>query len=103
MKNKNVLFIESDEFEDIIHHYIENGKIAEQGTHDALIAKEGRYYNLFTYQARIEGRLLSRLDLRFEKFDDVSFVFPREVLSKFSNPCSLFDIRYLLIISYFFL
>ncbi|MFT6369929.1 MAG: subfamily B ATP-binding cassette protein MsbA [Maribacter sp.] len=32
---------------------IENGKIAEQGTHDALIAKEGRYYNLFTYQARI--------------------------------------------------
>ncbi len=32
---------------------IENGRIAEQGTHDALIAQEGRYYNLFTYQARI--------------------------------------------------
>ncbi len=32
---------------------IENGRIAEQGTHDALIAEEGRYYNLFTYQARI--------------------------------------------------
>jgi len=32
---------------------IENGSIAEQGTHDELIAKEGRYYNLFTYQARI--------------------------------------------------
>lgn len=32
---------------------IENGKIAEQGTHDELIATEGRYYNLFTYQARI--------------------------------------------------
>ncbi len=32
---------------------IENGQIAEQGTHDDLIAKEGRYYNLFTYQARI--------------------------------------------------
>lgn len=32
---------------------IENGIIAEQGTHDELIAKEGRYYNLFTYQARI--------------------------------------------------
>ena len=32
---------------------IENGKIAEEGTHDDLIAKEGRYYNLFTYQARI--------------------------------------------------
>ncbi len=32
---------------------IENGKIAERGTHDELIEKEGRYYNLFTYQARI--------------------------------------------------
>ncbi len=32
---------------------IEKGRIAEQGTHDELIAKEGRYYNLFTYQARI--------------------------------------------------
>nr|WP_299072594.1 ABC transporter ATP-binding protein [uncultured Allomuricauda sp.] len=32
---------------------IENGKIAEQGTHEELIASEGRYYNLFTYQARI--------------------------------------------------
>ncbi|MDE3742976.1 ABC transporter ATP-binding protein [Maribacter polysaccharolyticus] len=32
---------------------VENGQIAEQGTHDDLIAKEGRYYNLFTYQARI--------------------------------------------------
>lgn len=32
---------------------IENGRIAEEGTHDELIAKEGRYYNLFTYQARI--------------------------------------------------
>lgn len=32
---------------------IENGRIAEQGTHNELIASEGRYYNLFTYQARI--------------------------------------------------
>ena len=32
---------------------IEDGHIAEQGTHDELIAKEGRYYHLFTYQARI--------------------------------------------------
>ncbi|WP_047416793.1 ABC transporter ATP-binding protein [Cellulophaga sp. Hel_I_12] len=32
---------------------IEDGRIAEQGTHDELIAKEGRYFNLFTYQARI--------------------------------------------------
>ncbi len=32
---------------------IENGRIAEQGTHHELISKEGRYYNLFTYQARI--------------------------------------------------
>tara|TARA_R110002051_G_scaffold143507_6_gene216493 strand:- start:2 stop:1738 length:1737 start_codon:yes stop_codon:yes gene_type:complete len=32
---------------------IENGRIAEQGTHDELIVTEGRYHNLFTYQARI--------------------------------------------------
>ncbi len=32
---------------------VEDGRIAERGTHDELIAKEGRYYNLFTYQARI--------------------------------------------------
>jgi len=32
---------------------IENGHIAERGTHNELISKEGRYHNLFTYQARI--------------------------------------------------
>jgi len=32
---------------------IENGQIAERGTHDELIVSEGRYHNLFTYQARI--------------------------------------------------
>lgn len=32
---------------------IENGQIAERGTHNELIASEGRYHNLFTYQARI--------------------------------------------------
>ncbi|MFT4834506.1 MAG: ABC-type multidrug transport system fused ATPase/permease subunit, partial [Flavobacteriaceae bacterium] len=32
---------------------IENGQIAERGNHDELIAKEGRYYQLYTYQARI--------------------------------------------------
>lgn len=32
---------------------IEEGKIAEQGIHEELIAKEGRYHNLYTYQARI--------------------------------------------------
>jgi subfamily B ATP-binding cassette protein MsbA len=32
---------------------IENGKIVERGTHDVLIKKEGRYYQLYTYQARI--------------------------------------------------
>ncbi|TYA55274.1 ABC transporter ATP-binding protein [Formosa maritima] len=32
---------------------IENGYIAERGTHDELIAKEGRYYDLYTYQAKI--------------------------------------------------
>ncbi len=32
---------------------IENGNIAEKGTHEELIESKGRYYNLFTYQARI--------------------------------------------------
>jgi subfamily B ATP-binding cassette protein MsbA len=32
---------------------IENGEIAERGTHDSLIKKEGRYYDLYTYQAKI--------------------------------------------------
>ena len=32
---------------------IENGQIAEQGTHEQLIKTEGRYYQLYTYQARI--------------------------------------------------
>jgi len=32
---------------------IEQGNIVERGQHDELIAKEGRYYQLYTYQARI--------------------------------------------------
>ncbi len=32
---------------------IEQGRIAERGTHAELIAKQGRYYELYTYQARI--------------------------------------------------
>ncbi|MCK8524045.1 ABC transporter ATP-binding protein/permease [Aquimarina sp. D1M17] len=32
---------------------IEAGNIAERGTHDELIAAEGRYFDLYTYQARI--------------------------------------------------
>ena len=32
---------------------IENGKIEEQGNHQELINKKGRYYELFTYQSRI--------------------------------------------------
>ncbi|MCR9171147.1 MAG: ABC transporter ATP-binding protein/permease [bacterium] len=32
---------------------IEDGRIAEQGKHDELLAKEGRYHKLFTYQSRI--------------------------------------------------
>jgi subfamily B ATP-binding cassette protein MsbA len=32
---------------------IEDGMIAERGTHDELIKSEGRYYQLYTYQARI--------------------------------------------------
>lgn len=32
---------------------IEDGQIVEQGVHDSLIASEGRYHRLYTYQARI--------------------------------------------------
>jgi len=32
---------------------IEEGKIEERGKHDELIAKKGRYFDLFTYQSRI--------------------------------------------------
>lgn len=32
---------------------IEQGKIAESGKHDALIDRKGRYFELYTYQARI--------------------------------------------------
>lgn len=32
---------------------IEAGHIVEQGNHDELIAKQGRYYELYTYQAKI--------------------------------------------------
>ena len=32
---------------------VEHGQVVERGDHSSLIAKEGRYYELFTYQARI--------------------------------------------------
>lgn len=32
---------------------IEDGRIAERGKHDELIAQKGRYFELFTYQSRI--------------------------------------------------
>ena len=32
---------------------IEEGKIAEQGKHQELLDKKGRYYDLYTYQSRI--------------------------------------------------
>lgn len=32
---------------------IEDGEIVERGTHDELIANEGRYFDLYTYQSRI--------------------------------------------------
>ena len=32
---------------------IESGRIQEQGRHEELIEKKGRYFELYTYQARI--------------------------------------------------
>ena len=32
---------------------IEQGSIAERGKHQELIDKQGRYFELYTYQARI--------------------------------------------------
>ena len=32
---------------------IEAGSIVERGTHDQLIEKQGRYFELYTYQAKI--------------------------------------------------
>ncbi|MFT4850026.1 MAG: ABC-type multidrug transport system fused ATPase/permease subunit [Parvicella sp.] len=32
---------------------VENGEIVERGTHDSLIKLEGRYHDLYTYQAKI--------------------------------------------------
>ncbi len=32
---------------------VEAGEIVERGTHDELLAKEGRYYDLYTFQAKI--------------------------------------------------
>ena len=32
---------------------LENGEIVERGTHDELIARDGRYHTLYTYQLRI--------------------------------------------------
>ena len=32
---------------------LEGGEIVERGTHDELIARDGRYHALYTYQARI--------------------------------------------------
>ena len=32
---------------------IEDGRVCERGTHDQLLASEGRYYELHTYQSRI--------------------------------------------------
>jgi len=32
---------------------VEKGEIVERGNHDKLIAQKGRYYDLYTFQARI--------------------------------------------------
>jgi ABC-type multidrug transport system fused ATPase/permease subunit len=32
---------------------VEDGRIVERGRHDQLLAREGRYHQLYTLQARI--------------------------------------------------
>jgi len=32
---------------------VEHGSIVERGTHEELITRKGRYFELYTYQARI--------------------------------------------------
>ena len=36
---------------DVIH-YVEHGKIVESGSHDELMARQGKYYKMFTTQAK---------------------------------------------------
>ena len=36
---------------DVIH-YVEHGKIVESGSHDDLMARQGKYYKMFTTQAK---------------------------------------------------
>ena len=35
--------------------FLENGKIAEQGTHKTLVAKKGKYYELIKNQLELEN------------------------------------------------
>ncbi len=55
MKGKSTIFIShrlaSTRFCDRIL-LIENGRIAEEGTHEELLNKKGRYYELFETQAK---------------------------------------------------
>lgn len=54
-KNKTSIFIShrlsSTRFCDVIY-FIEDGKILEQGTHDELMKKKGRYFEMFNIQAK---------------------------------------------------
>ena len=48
-----MIFYDANHAAQEISKILEDGKIAEHGNHDELIKKEGRYFDLYTYQARI--------------------------------------------------
>ena len=54
MMNRGTMLIVAHRLSTVRHADViivmDDGKILEQGTHDELIAKKGKYYNLYTVQ-----------------------------------------------------